>query len=404
MRVGIHFGRDHLEVEVPDGKVVGTRRQPATAPLPDVAAGMRAALESPLRFPPLRRALTPDDHVVIVVDEHLPHQQDLLPPLFTHLASAGVIPSATTLLFGSPTSQEQWIGSLPGELGKVAFEVHDPSDRDHLAYLATTRKGRRIYLNRTAVDADQVVILSRRGYDPLAGYSGAEAALYPALSDEKTRSELYEKLSMDVPGDEPWPVRQEATEVAWLLGAPFIVQVIEGAGDGVAHILGGMVETSMDGQRLLDARWRVDVEQAADVVVASMAGDPGQHDFTDVARALACASRVVKPRGRIVLLSQAAPALGAAAELLRQSAEPERALRQVHQQPSPEMIAAFQWASAADQASLYLLSGLPNDVAEELFATPLEHAGQVHRLVADGGSCVFLPDAHKSLAVPAGQD
>src|SRR5207244_567281 len=177
----------------------------------------------------------------------------------------------------------------------VHVEVHDPANRDHLAYLATTRRGRRIYLNRTAVDAEQVIILSRRSYDPLAGYSGAEAALFPALSDAATRSELYQKLSMEAPGPEPWPVRQEATEVAWLLGAPFILQVIEGPGEQVGDILGGMVETSADGERLLDARWRTRVATMADTVVAGIAGDPAHHDFTDLARALGCAARVVKP-------------------------------------------------------------------------------------------------------------
>ena len=44
-------------------------------------------------------------------------------------------------------------------------EVHDPSDRKRLAYLATTKQGHRIYLNRTAVDADQLVVLTRRDYD-----------------------------------------------------------------------------------------------------------------------------------------------------------------------------------------------------------------------------------------------
>ena len=41
--------------------------------------------------------------------------------------------------------------------------------------------GRRLYLNRTLVDADFVVVLSGRDYDPLTGYAGAEAAIFPAL-------------------------------------------------------------------------------------------------------------------------------------------------------------------------------------------------------------------------------
>jgi nickel-dependent lactate racemase len=401
MQVGIEFGRQHLEVEVHDGSLVGLRREPAAAPVADPAAAMRAALEEPLRFPPLRRALTPDDHVTVVISEPVPRLRELLPPLLEHLQSAHVAPPAVTVLCATPEGRPDWLDALPQELRGVRVEVHDPHDRRHLSYLATTRKGRRIYLNRTAVDADQVVILSRRRYDPLLGYSGSEGSLYPALSDEATQHEWLERLTMDAPGDNPWPIRQEAAEVAWLMGAPFMVQVIEGAGEEIAHVVGGVADSSLEGQRLLNARWRTAVEAPADTVVAGVSGDPAQHDFADLARAMACAARVVKPQGRIVVLSQAGPSFGPGGEILRDADSPETALRLLRKETPPDMPAAFQWANAVQQASVYLLSELPLETAEEMFVTPLEHAGQVQRLLGSNGSCLFLPDAHKMLAVPS---
>jgi len=47
----------------------------------DVGAAVRNALEEPIRFPPLRRALTPDDHVVVVVSDPLARAPELLSPL-----------------------------------------------------------------------------------------------------------------------------------------------------------------------------------------------------------------------------------------------------------------------------------------------------------------------------------
>src|SRR5262249_58713072 len=119
---------------------------------------------------------------------------------------------------------QEWRTSLPPAFENIRLEVHDPTDRKHLSYLATTRRGRRLYLNRTAVDADQLIVFARRSFDPLLGYSGAAAALYPALSDEATQQEMYSLLSLAVPGDKPWPARKEAAEGAWLLGAPLLVQ------------------------------------------------------------------------------------------------------------------------------------------------------------------------------------
>lgn len=400
MRVGIDFGLDRVELEVDDGRLVELRRAPSAPALADPAAAVHAALDAPLRYPPLWRGLTPDDHVTIVVDERLPCLGQLLVAVLEHVSRASVAPETVTLLCPPAPSNQDWLEDLPEEFEDVHVEVHDPTNRQRLSYLAATRQGRRVYLNRTAVDADQLVVLGRRGYDPLLGYAGFSGDIYPSLSDEATRKEIGGKLSMAAPEAAAWPVRDEAQEVAWLLGAPFLVQVIEGAGDDIAHVVAGSLDSGKDGQRLLDARWRAAAERLADTVVAAVAGDPRRHDFADLARAAGCAARVVQPGGRIVLLTQAAPQLGAGAALLRKADNPTEALAALQQNAPADVAAAFQWASAAQRAALYLLSGLDEDATEELFAVPLERAEQVPRLfAATAGSCLVIPDANKTIAV-----
>lgn len=398
MRISIDYGLERLELEVPDRQLVGWHRADPAPPLTNVPDAVRAALESPIGFPALRRALTPDDHVAIVVDESLPRLSDLLTPLLEHITSAQVTPEAITLLCPAASSEQTWIDELPEAFQEVRVEVHDPANRKKLAYLATTKHGRRLYLNRTAVDADQLIVLSGRRFDPLLGYGGSEGAIYPALSDEETRQEMCGRLSILPPGKTTWPVRQEALEATWLLGAPFFVQVIEGSHDDILHVIGGLTDTSAEGQRLLDARWRMTVNHVADTVLASLAGDPAHHDFAALARALASAARVVEPGGRIVLLSRAAPKLGAGAAYLRQAETPAQALELLRQHKPADMAAAFLWANAAQKAQVYLLSGLEGETAEELFTIPLDNAGQVQRLLGEG-SVLYLADAHKTMAV-----
>src|SRR5262249_35806993 len=153
--------------------------------------------------------------VAVVVDEQLPDLAGLLQPLLDHLLTAGIQPEAVTLLCPPSASSQPWVDDLPEHLEGVRVEVHDPARRKRLSYLATTKKGRRIYLNRTAVDADQLVVLTRLGYDALQGYGGAAAALFPALSDSETLSEVQMSLSLKAPGHAPWPLRREADEVVW---------------------------------------------------------------------------------------------------------------------------------------------------------------------------------------------
>jgi len=335
------------------------------------------------------------------VDERLPRLTEILIPLLEHLQLAGIAPEAVTLICQPPSTGQAWAMELPDDFQDVHVEVHQPTDRRKLSYLATTQKNRRIYLNRSAVDADQLILLTGRNYDPRTGINGAETALFPGLSDEATCQEFVGKLSIAAPGNEPWPIRKEAAEVAWLLGAPFLLQVIEGAGDEVIHVLGGTVESSAEGDRLLNARWRVQVNGPADIIVAGISGDPHRHTFEDLARAFYCAARVVKPHGKIILLTEANPLLGRAGELMPQQKDPLNALKILLKENAPDLAAGFLWASAAEKAKLYLLSKIPGEIAKELFVTPLEDPSRVQELLGAEETVVVLGDAHKTMAVVA---
>jgi nickel-dependent lactate racemase len=386
----LHFGRGQTDVALPDEQLVPVRRRPPTPPLADPVAAVREAVERPVGFPPLRRALTPDDHVTVVLDERLPGVGRLLTPLLEHVASAGVAPEAITLLSAAPAADQGWLEDLPEAFEEVRVEVHDPKDRNKLAYLATSRGGRRLYVNRSAVDADQVVVLGRPDAEPLLRRGGA-GMLFPALSDEATREELAAARVS------PAGLRQQAAEVAWLLGAPFLVQVVEGGGDDIAAVVAGPVDTADEGLRLYEARWGLTMADLADTVVATLSGDPRRHEFADLARALAHAAQAVQPEGRIILLTEAAPRLGPGAELLRQCDDPAQALERLSKGQAADRAAAMQWAAAAGRARVYLLSGLPEATAEGLFVTPMENAAQLQRLLRGAGSYLLLEDADKAL-------
>ena len=399
MRASIAWGQQSLDLEINENQLLTGQRAPMAANLADPALTLQHALEHPLDYPALRLAMTPDDHVAIVVDESIPHLARLLVPLLEHIRQAHVQPDAITLVCSPPASGQAWLDGLPDEFQDVKIEVHQPGDRKKLAYLATTKKERRVYLNRTALDADQLVLLTRRGYDARTGYSGAELALYPGLCDEATAEELGTQFDSEAPGEEPWPIQAEAREIAWLSGAPFFVQIIEGGDDGIAHIVTGPRESSDAGQRLLDARWRIEFERPADIVIASITGDPALQTIDDLARAFFAAARIAKPGGSIVLLSAITPTLGPAFDLFRRHDDPALLRQLLLDEKPPGLAAGYMWATAANQARLYLLSGLANEMSEELFAIPMQNAEQVLKLLTTNATCALLPDAHRTLAV-----
>jgi len=401
MRVALAFARERLELEIADERLVARPRSPIPV-LADPGAAIRDALEAPFQFPALRRALTPDDHVAVVVDEQLAALGRLLVPVLEHIVSAGVEPAAVTVVCTPSGSRQTWVEDLPDALQDVHVEVHDPTDRRRLSYVATTSGGRRFYINRSVGDADQVVVLGRRHYDLLLGHAGAEGDLFPALSDVPTRTELLHRWHFTAPGDEPWPLRKEAEEASWLLGMPFYIQVIEGPGDSVYQVIAGTRDASVEGQRRLDTYWRQEVPAAADLVIATLSGAPERHTFADLAAAATCAARAVRTDGRILLVTRAHPEIGPGNEILRTAEDPHQALRQLQREHQLELLPALQWARATAQARISLLSELPEETVEELHAAPLPDLAGVKRWLDRGGSCLLLEDAHKALAVLQG--
>jgi nickel-dependent lactate racemase len=383
-------GSEPWALTVPDGRALGLNRAPVTAPAGAPGELVRAALEKPFGFEPLRRALTPDDRVTVVVDPRLPHLAEMLAEVLRHLGSAGVGPAAVTVV-GPPAAPETWLDELPDEFGDVTAETHDPADPKKLAYLATTRGGRRLYLNRSVVDADFIVLLTGRRYDPHSGYGGAEASLFPALSNEEARAALAGEFTTGAPE----AVEGEAAETAWLLGTPFLVQVIEGAADTVQEVVAGLLDSRAEGVRRQDARWRGTVAEEPETVIAAISGEPAGVSFFDLAMAAATAARVVQKGGRIALLTTAAPALGHGAQLLRTLEVPVGAKKLLAREKPEDWAAAALWVYAAKRASIFLASGYPDDVAEELFATPIRTASEVQRLIDTGTSVLLIPDAHK---------
>jgi nickel-dependent lactate racemase len=390
------IGLETWPLSVPSEQLVPLRRAAVVPPAHSVAELTRAALEQPFGFEAMRRALTPDDHVTIVLDPTLPDVAVMLGEILTHLGSAGIQPQAITILT-PPGSPQRWVDDLADEFADVKTEIHDPTDRQKLSYLAATQSGRRLYMNRTLVDADFIIVLTGRGYDPHTGYAGAEVAVYPALADEEIRASFAREFSTDVPGSEPWPVRAEASEILYLLGTPFLVQAIEGEGDTVQEVVAGLPTSSAEGIRRQDARWRATVSEQPDTVIASVSGGPGRVTFLDLAKAAASAARVVRKGGRIAVLSTAAPDLGDGARLLRSLDGPIGARKLLAKQKPDDWVACVLWVFAAKNHSLFLASGYPDDVAEELFTTPVHTATEIQRLIDSGGRVLVIPDAHKTM-------
>ena len=176
--------------------------------------------------------------MTIALDPTIARPQPLLEAIGEVLREAGVEPADLTVLAPSAVR-----GSLRAEeaLAGATIAIHDSRDRGQLAYLAATKQGRRIYLNRLLTDADVVIPVGRLGYDPIMGYRGPWSVLFPELS-ERAAIETHRGLFRDEIGEQTTARAgaslDESFEVSWLLGSQFFVGVVPGSG-GMSGVVCG---------------------------------------------------------------------------------------------------------------------------------------------------------------------
>ncbi|MFL5330597.1 MAG: lactate racemase domain-containing protein [Gemmataceae bacterium] len=379
MPTTVAYGRKTLVLTIPEDRLVPMRRAAEPEAAPDAPALFSSAVGVPTRFPALHLALTPDDHVAVVVDRWT-GLDDAIVSIAEQLREAGVQDDNVT--FVGPADRDQ-----PETFHGFKTERHDPDDQQHRSYVATTKHGRRVYLNRTVADADQVVVLSETHYDSETGTAGGPLTIFPGMADTECRNGWRELSAADL--------HNEAEEISWLLGTPFYVHTIAGPGDTVREVIGGAADSFTDARKALEANWKLHLDRRADTVIATISGDPDDITIADVVAALAHASKAVEPGGTVVLCFEGAPRMPQSFDRIRDSESPEAAQRGLKRDPSPDAAIAARWLKSLGISRVAVLGGWPDEVVEDLFATALTQPNQVQRIIDRGGDVVVLPDAHR---------
>jgi hypothetical protein len=397
MQVAIDFQDERLDLDIPEGRLVAGWHAAAGVEAAAVRALVHEALEAPRHYPPLRQAVVPGDRVVVALDNGVPQPGQVVAAVCETLIDAGVDAPSITVLTPSPSP-------LPTDERRserdVVWAIHDPDDRNGLAYLASTTEGRRVYLNRLLTDADVVVPVGRLGYDPVLGYRGPWSVLFPGLSDRATARALGAGPGIDWPDrDRPPAAFDESAEVSWLLGCQFHLGLLVGARGPLEAVAGLDTVVRDAGLRRLDETWTFEAPARAELVVIGI-GQPGQKaTFEHLADGLANAHRLVERGGKIVALSRAGGPVGPAFRRLIELDDPRQGLAALRgHEDDPDIVAARRLAGALAWADIYLLSAFDAELIGESPIVPLEHPEQVRRLVAASRSCLVLSQADSARA------
>jgi len=390
VRVRLDYGRNGLEVELPDANVVGVLSLRGAPALEDPDAAIAEALTNPIGKPPLRDvARGRRDACIVVCDVTRPVPNPiLLPHILRELEAAGITRDRVTLLIATGTHRPNLGDELTKMIGEeVASTVkavnHVCTDLDSVRYLGTTENGVPVKLNATYLDADVKITVGMIEPHFMAGYAGGRKMVMPGIAALETVQAWHSPKFLEHPNatmgiTEGNPVHEEARLIANLARPDFIVDVALDVKKRICAVFAGDMEAAWEAGVSFVSKTVFDyVPEPVDVVVTTCGGFPLDLTFYQTVKGMVGALPICKPGGTIIVASEMAEGVGNSHFL-------EALLKVDDIRAFPETIQRPDWTFVGDQWQIEELakavrhhqvtvvqSGVPDDLLSRLFVTPM---------------------------------
>lgn len=370
----------------------------AAGPTIDVAAQTQAALESPIGFPPLSQAMVPGDQIAIALGADVRKADSVTRGAIAALLSAGAQLDQIVVVAGD-ISDANRLRSLLQDLTDQGLVVagHEADDEQSLCYVAAV-EDTPLLMNRQLFEADVVLPIGCARATNARDSRGPYESLYPRFADRQTQQTYSQADAIDSPTAAATR-RRETDQAGWLLGAPLVVQVVPGPGGEVASVLAG--EPNELAKRIateFESTWARPVDRPANLVVATLAGDPTEQTWNNVARALYAAAKVTEAdQSAVAICTELDAPLGEALRGLTEAGGDLERAGQLGRIQSPDGAAAWEIYKALCRGPVFFMSRLDDDVVEDLGMSPIASRDELSRLARQAKSCVILDESQHAV-------
>jgi nickel-dependent lactate racemase len=323
MKTRFAFGKDGMDVRIPDGyncQVAYTRSAPA---LGDAAAALGAALDRPIGCAPVvELAAGKRTAAISVCDITRPAPNSVtLPPLLKRLHAAGIPQDGVTILIATglhreATGEEIKIIVGPEIAARYRVVNHDARNLGAHRALGATRRGTPVHIDERFMAADLHISLGFVEQHLMLGFSGGRKLVAPGLAAQETIKVIHSPRFMREPlategsyaGN---PLHDELLEIAAMARHDFILDVTLTREREISGVFAGdPVKAHAAAVSFLETTSLSPVDELADAVITCGAGYPLDLTFYQSVKGLTAAQHIVKPGGRILLLGECAEGMG----------------------------------------------------------------------------------------------
>lgn len=414
MRFQLAFGRDGLEIDLPETHDYTVLEPPTLEAVPDETAAIEAALNEPIAGPPLSvLAAGKQSAAISVCDITRPAPNPIvLPPLLRQLETAGVPRDGIRILIATglhrPATEAE-IRQIVGPGVAACYTVLNHNARDAAGHraLGTTASGTPVFVDERFMSAGLHISLGFIEPHLMLGFSGGRKLIAPGLAAEATIKELHSSRFMRDPraaegSIDDNPLHAELLEIARMARHDFIVDVTLTKQRKIAAVFAGQPEDAhRAGVHWITCATMRRLREPFDAVITTGAGYPLDLTYYQCIKGITAASQYVREGGKILLFAACEEGIGAPefTRMCRQYSSDQAFMQAIEGVP----VTIDQWqleklALATRKAEVsFCVPGLPEDFVHCLWGPGFRDPG-----AAVEALCRQLPEGSKVAVVPEG--
>jgi len=414
MQIELAFGKTGLPANLPQGVNYQFLEARSATALPDGLAALEAAMDSPIGTAPLvELARGKKTAAISVCDITRPAPNRLvLPPLLARLEQGGITRENVTVLIATglhrPATEDEIREIIGPDLyGKIRVVNHHAKVLAEHRYLGDTASGTPVHIDERFIAADLHITLGFIEPHLMLGFSGGRKLIAPGLAAQETIKVLHSpKFMRDrraVEGSvEDNPLHRELLEIARMARHDFLVDVSLTRDRKIAQVFAGHPEQAhRKGMEFVGKVMLERIDEPVDAVITTCAGYPLDLTFYQTVKGITAASHIVKPGGRILVVSACTEGAGAPefCEMLEQFPTPDSFLDHVAARP----VVVDQWQLeklalvCRDKTLLFHVPGLEARYKSKLWGKTYEDVQGAIAAALEG-----LPSNARVAVIPEG--
>ena len=324
MQIKMNYGRQGLELHLPDDWAVTVISKKAMPLIEDAPKAIAKALAVPVDSPPLAELAGPGKKACILIcDITRPVPNHLfLRPLIDELTRGGVALADITVLVATGLHRPNEGGELaelvgdPWVLENVRVENHFARDDDAHLEVGITSRGTVACLDRRFAAADIRIATGLVEPHFMAGYSGGRKVITPGTAHARTITRLHTATYMEDPlaancvlaGN---PLHLEQLEILQLLGGALALNTVIDENRRLSFVNFGEIEAShAEAVAFVRPYAEALVERPFATVLTSAAGYPLDKTYYQTVKGMVGGMEILSPGGNLFVVSEISEGMG----------------------------------------------------------------------------------------------